>query len=50
MRPLTDFLILLCSCLAGVAVPVAQVDDILLDIDDLNLGMEQFVQVTEEFQ
>jgi glyoxalase-like protein len=47
MRLLTGFLILLCSCLAvGAAAPVAQVDHILLGIDDLARGMEQFEKLT----
>jgi len=47
MRLLTGFLILLCSCLAaGATAPVAQVDHILLGIDDLARGMEQFEKLT----
>ena len=47
MRLLTGILILLCSCLpAGAAAPVAQVDHILLGIDDLDRGMEQFEKLT----
>jgi hypothetical protein len=46
MRLVTGFLILLCSCLAGAATPVAQVDHILLGIDDLERGMEQFEKLT----
>jgi hypothetical protein len=46
MRLVTGFLILLCSGLAGAATPVAQVDHILLGIDDLARGMEQFEKLT----
>lgn len=47
MRLVTGFSILLCSCLpAGAAAPVAQVDHILLGIDDLDRGMEQFEKLT----
>ena len=46
MRLVTGFLIFLCSCLAGAATPVAQVDHILLGIDDLARGMEQFEKLT----
>jgi hypothetical protein len=47
MRRVTGFSILLCSCLTvGAAAPVAQVDHILLGIDDLDRGMEQFEQLT----
>jgi hypothetical protein len=47
MRLLTGLLILLCPCLAvAAAAPVAQVDHILLGIDDLARGMEQFEKLT----
>jgi hypothetical protein len=47
MRWVTGFLILLCSCLtAGAATSSAQVDHILLGIDDLGRGMEQFEKLT----
>ena len=46
MRLVTGFLILLCSGLASAAPPVAQVDHILLGIDDLDRGMAQFEKMT----
>jgi hypothetical protein len=47
MRQITGFLLLLCSCWAlAAAAPGAQVDHILLGIDDLDRGMEQFERLT----
>lgn len=46
MRLLTGFIVFLCSGLAEAATPVAQVDHILLGIDDLDRGMEHFEKLT----
>jgi hypothetical protein len=47
MRLITSFLILLCSCLsAAAAAPLAQVDHVMLGIDDLERGIAQFENLT----
>lgn len=47
MRLAAGFLILLCSCsAAAAAAPVAQVDHVMLGIDDLERGIAQFEKLT----
>lgn len=47
MRLAPGFLILLCSCsAAAAAAPLAQVDHVMLGIDDLERGIAQFEELT----